>query len=163
MSTERNDVCVRRLWRTEAWGYGLLFVFGCAAIAPSIYEEFAFLNHVVAMSRRMAEIGGGFSHGRRSYSRQVLAWDHDPSVTDDHMGVITSVLRDWQRGGRNSDLSLDLSGTSVSDTGLAALREIQILRSVDLKRTKITAAGVGFLQRGNSRIKIYRDGDSSAP
>jgi hypothetical protein len=145
------------------WGVGLLLLIAFVGMALSAYDEVAFRQRVVAMDRRMKRVGGGFTNGRREYSRHVKAWVHDRSVGDDDMAIIAAVLRDWQRGGWSDELALDLSGTNISDSGLVALHEVRPLKSIELTGTKVTAAGIEGIRRGNPGLRIHWDRDSIGP
>jgi hypothetical protein len=166
MATQVSNSTVRwpaRLRRLAGWGIGLMLGAFCVALALSAYNEFAFRHRVSVMDRRMKQVGGGFSNGRRAYSRHVMAWAHDRSVADADVEVIAAVLRDWQVGGWSDELALDLSGTSISDSGLAALREVRSLKSLDLTGTKVTASGVEEIRRGSPWLKIHYGRDSPSP
>jgi hypothetical protein len=145
------------------WGVSLLLLTAFVGIALSAYDEVTFRQRVVAMDRRMKRVGGGFTNGRRDYSRHVKAWAHDRSVGDDDMAIIAAVLRDWQQGGWSDELGLDLSGTSISDSGLVALHEVRSLKSIELTGTKVTAAGIEGMRRGNPGLRIHRDRDPVGP
>jgi hypothetical protein len=132
-------------------------------MALSAYDEVAFRQRVSALDRRMKSVGGGFTNGRREYSRHVKAWAHDRSVGDDDLATIAAVLRDWQQGGWSDELALDLSGTSISDSGLAALLEVRSLKSIELTGTKVTAAGIEGMRRGNPGLEIHWERDSIGP
>jgi hypothetical protein len=51
------------------WGVGVLLLIAFVGMALSAYDEVAFRQRVVAMDRRMKRVGGGFTNGRREYSR----------------------------------------------------------------------------------------------
>lgn len=161
--TISTDRWAARLGRQAGWGIGLLLGAICVVFALSVCDEFAFRHRVSVMDRRMKQVRGGFSNGRREYSRHIMAWAHDRSVTDADMEVIAAVLRDWQAGGWSDELALDLTGTSVSDSGLTALRALRSLKSLDLTGTKVTAAGVEGFRRGIPGIKIRYGRGSPGP
>lgn len=166
MAAQGSNSTVRwpaRLRRLAGWGVGLVLGAFGVAMSLSAYDEFAFRHRVSVMDRRMKQVGGGFSNGRRAYSRHVMAWAHGRSVTDADVAVIAAVLRDWQGGGWSDELALDLSGTSISDSGLAALRELRSLKSLDLTGTRVTASGVEAIRRGSPGLKIHCSRDSPGP
>ncbi len=50
---------------------------------------------------------------------------------------------------------LDLSGTKITDTGLAALKQLSSLRELGLHRTHISDEGINDLRRSIPNCKIY--------
>ncbi len=51
---------------------------------------------------------------------------------------------------------LDISGTAVTDKGLQELSDLELLRSLDVSKTKVTAKGRDALQASLPEVKIEK-------
>ena len=51
---------------------------------------------------------------------------------------------------------LDLSGTQITDAGLAYLKDFAELETLDVRNTRVTAAGIQGLQKALPRLRITR-------
>ncbi len=170
---EKTSTSVSKLRGFLFAGFVFLSVACVGLIILSLLDELAFRRRVGAFDQRMKQFDGGFSTGRREVSRHVMAWTHDPAVTDAQMSAIAEILKEWQRGGWSPELSLDLSRTSVGDQGLKTLRELKTLEALYLKDTRVTATGVVDIRSAIPRVRIEWDneepsnprhsGDLSAP
>jgi hypothetical protein len=78
----------------------------------------------------------------------------DPDAQSMRWKEITRAM--WALGRRGELKLLVLAGTSVTDSHLEDLDRLQDVEVIDLRRTKVTAAGIDTLQRALPKCKIVR-------
>ncbi|MCC9603352.1 hypothetical protein LOC67_22615 [Stieleria sp. JC731] len=94
-----------------------------------------------------ASFGGHLSNGRRSESSKYVIWCGSNGPTDSDAPTIQSVTTKIINAGLGqTEISLDLSKSQLSDSAIPALGAIRGLYFIDVSETEITKQGADALR-----------------
>lgn len=94
-----------------------------------------------------ASFGAHLSNGRRSESSKYLIWCGSPGPSDGDSATIRDTTTNIINAGfGQTEISLDLSGTSISNESITEIGRIRGLYYIDIRDTEITEQGAKELR-----------------
>jgi len=136
-----------------------VFIAGCGLfVAALVWSKLSFDSRIGKAREQFEAIGVGFHNGRRSAEGHVFITSHDPTFGTSNLVQVMPLLRNLEKDGWISEISLRLENSGVSDADMVLIQGLVKLKRVDVRSTSVTEKGVQELLKLYPSITVITNG-----
>ncbi len=147
-----NEIAINRTWSIGCGSFSLLVI---VLLTWAAVSELQYRNWLSALDARARTFHGHVYNGRRDSSTHVMISANSHETNDDHVPEIVAMTKECILSASVTNLTVDLSGASISDKSIKELSQMSGLDTLDLRNTGMTQPVVAEL-RTNLRGTVIK-------